>query len=170
MTVNERLLSGEKVAAVIVAARVGLEDGISKVKKYMSDLWGNAVPHCPKAVRPGGADVPTLEDSENVLLENILATEQPITTEAVSLVMSVMCEDVAEQEMLSAYKFCRLATVFVKAMKELHLTEKKMKTLTDDNIQFASELRTVISDYDLFVQRFPITKLFCIGQHSDIRI
>ena len=83
--------------------------------------------------------------------------------------MSVMCEDVAEQEMLFAYKFCRLTTVFVKAMKELHLTEKKMKKLTDDNIKLASELRTVISDYDLFVQRFPITKLFCIGQHSDIR-
>ena len=66
MTVNERLLSDDKVAAVILAARVGLEDGISKVKKYMSDLWGNAVPHCPKVVRPGGADVPTLEDSENV--------------------------------------------------------------------------------------------------------
>ena len=136
----------------------------------MSDLWGNAVPHCPKVVRPEGANVPTLEDSENVMLENILATEQPITTEAVSLVMSVMCEDVAEQEMLFAYKFCRLTTVFVKAMKELHLTEKKMKKLTDDNIKLASELRTVISDYDLFVHRFPITKFFCIGQNSDMLI
>ena len=162
MTENEHLLSGAKVAAVIMAARAGLEDSIPKVKKYMSDLWGNAVAHCPKVVQPEGANVPTLEDSENVLLENRLATEQPTTTEAVSLVMSVICEDVAEEEILFAYKLCRLTTVFAKAMKELHLTETKMKKLTEDNIKLASELRTVISDYDLFVQRFPITKLFCI--------
>ena len=68
MTENEHLLSGEKVAAVIMAARAGLEDGIPKVKKYMSDLWGNAAAHCPKVVQPEGANVPTLEDSENVLL------------------------------------------------------------------------------------------------------
>ena len=155
---------GDKVAAITAAARTGLGDGISKVKKYMSDLWGRAVPPCPKVVKPEGAKVPTLADPEKALLEKILATQEPISTEAICAVMSIVCEDVAEQEILFAFKFYRLTTVFAKAMQQLHLTEKKLKKLTDGNVKLASELRTVVSDYELFAQCCSITKLFSMAR------
>ena len=164
---HAKFMRSDKVSCICSMARSGLEVPIAKTKSYMDELWGASVPPCPIASAADNGQVPSLSEEDRTFLQKVLDTDAALSSEELALVRGIQSDDQVERELIFANKFSGLTKLYAQTMFQLHLQEKKDKKLTTDRVSLTTQLRTAVADFDLYIERNPMSTLFTSA--TDIR-